>query len=119
MCVDYTDLNRAYPENSYSLPNIDKLVDNSAKYKLLTFMDAYSRYKQIPMFGTNRKNTVFMTEQANQQYNVTPLRLKNACARYPRMMNNAFREEIGETLEVYMDDTIVMFEQEEFYDKYV
>lgn len=27
MCIDYTDLNKAYPKNSYSLPSIDELVD--------------------------------------------------------------------------------------------
>ena len=49
MCVDYTDLNRACPKDAYPLPNIDMLVDNSANYKLLSFMDAYSGYNQIPM----------------------------------------------------------------------
>lgn len=27
MCVDYTDINHDYLENSYHLPNIDKLVE--------------------------------------------------------------------------------------------
>ena len=44
MCVDYTDLNRVIPKDAYPLPNIDKLVDNSSGYKLLSFMDAYSGY---------------------------------------------------------------------------
>ena len=44
MCIDYTDLNRACPKDAYPLPNIDKLVDNSAGFKLLLFMDAYSVY---------------------------------------------------------------------------
>jgi len=42
MCVDYTNLNRVCPKDAYPLPNIDKLVDNSSSYKLLSFMDAYS-----------------------------------------------------------------------------
>lgn len=29
MCVDYADLNKVCPKDSYPLPNIDKLVDNS------------------------------------------------------------------------------------------
>lgn len=51
MYVDYFDLNRACTKDSYSLPNIDKLVENSIGYKLLSFMNAYSWYKQIPIFG--------------------------------------------------------------------
>ncbi|CAJ2652108.1 unnamed protein product [Trifolium pratense] len=42
MCCDYTDLNRACPKDSYPLPCIDRLVDNSSGFKLLSFMDAYS-----------------------------------------------------------------------------
>ena len=30
MCVDFTDLNKACPKNSYSLPRIDQLVDSTA-----------------------------------------------------------------------------------------
>jgi hypothetical protein len=48
MCVDYTGLNRVCPKDAYLLPNIDKLVDNSSGYRLLSFMDAYSGYNQIP-----------------------------------------------------------------------
>ncbi|GAU10324.1 hypothetical protein TSUD_417530, partial [Trifolium subterraneum] len=37
MCVDYTDLNRACPKDAYPLPCIDRLVDNSSGFKLLSF----------------------------------------------------------------------------------
>ena len=40
MCVDFTDLNQAYPKDSFLLPRIDQLVDSTAGHKLLTFMDA-------------------------------------------------------------------------------
>ena len=46
MCVDFTDLNRAYPNDSYSLPRIDTLVDSTARHQLLSFMDAFSDYNQ-------------------------------------------------------------------------
>ena len=49
MCVDFTDLNRACPKDSYSLPRIDTLVDSMARHELLSFMDAFSRYNQIKM----------------------------------------------------------------------
>ena len=34
MCIDFTDLNRAYPKDSYLLPKIDKLVDSMAGHEL-------------------------------------------------------------------------------------
>ncbi|GAU10075.1 hypothetical protein TSUD_423040, partial [Trifolium subterraneum] len=112
MCVDYTDLNRACPKDAYPLPNIDKLVDNSSGFKLLSFMDAYSGYNQIKMAEIDKKKTAFMTETGNYYYNVMPFGLKNAGATYQRMMNKVFHNEIGDMLEVYIDDMIVKSEEE-------
>ncbi|PNX93533.1 hypothetical protein L195_g016687 [Trifolium pratense] len=112
MCVDYTDLNRAYSKDAYPLPNIEKLVDNSLGFKLLSFMDAYSGYNQIKMVEIDKKKTTFMTESSNYYYNVMSFGLKNACATYQRMMNKVFNNEIGDMLEVYMDDMIVKSEEE-------
>ena len=44
MCVDFIDLNKACPKDSFSLPRIGQLVDSTAGHKLLTFMDAFSGY---------------------------------------------------------------------------
>ena len=49
MCVDFTDLNKACPKDSFPLPRIDQLVDSTAGHKLLTFMDAFLGYKLIKM----------------------------------------------------------------------
>lgn len=49
-CIDFTDLNKACPKDSFPLPRIDKLVDSTAGHALLSFMDAYSGYNQIPMY---------------------------------------------------------------------
>ena len=62
MCIDYTDLNRAFPKDAYPLPNIDKLVDNSTGFKFLSFMVAYSGYNEIPMSKMDKKYTAFMTK---------------------------------------------------------
>lgn len=59
------------------------------------------------MFVPERKKMTFKNKQANYQYNGMPLILNNVCATYQRMINKAFWEENGETLEVYMDGMIV------------
>ena len=41
MCVDFTDLNKTYPKDSFPLPRIDQLMDSTAGHKLLTFMDTF------------------------------------------------------------------------------
>ncbi|KAK1563904.1 hypothetical protein Q3G72_034940 [Acer saccharum] len=44
VCIDFTDLNKACPKDSFPLPHIDMLVDATAGHELLSFMDAYSGY---------------------------------------------------------------------------
>jgi len=113
MCVDYIDLNRACPKDAYPLPNIDKLVDNSSGYKLLSFMDAYSCYNQIPMAEEDKQKTAFMTESWNYYFNVMPFDLWNVGATYQRMMNKVYDKKLlGDILKVYMDDMIIKSQQE-------
>jgi hypothetical protein len=42
MCVDFTDLNKACPKDSFPLPIIDMFVDSTTGHELLSFMDAFS-----------------------------------------------------------------------------
>ena len=48
-CVDFTDLNKACRKDSFPLQKIDQLVDTTSGHALLSFMDAYLGYNQIPM----------------------------------------------------------------------
>ena len=107
VCTDYTSLNKACPKDSYPMPSIDRLVDNSAGYQLLSFMDAYSGYNQIAMHPEDQEKTAFIADKANYCYTVMPFGLKNAGATYQRMMNKVFDDQIGKNVEVYIDDMIV------------
>jgi len=107
MCVDYTNLNKACPRDAYPLPNIDRLVDGAAGNKVLSFLDAYSGYNQIPMATANMHKTAFITDDANYFYRVMPFGLKNARATYQRLMNKVFSHLTGHCVEVYVDDMVV------------
>ena len=63
MCVDFTDLNRVCPKDSYPFPRIDNLVDSTTRHELLSFMDAFSSYNQIRMEETDQEKTSFVTSQ--------------------------------------------------------
>lgn len=41
--MDFTDLKKACPKDSYPLRRIDQLVDSTTGHRLLSFMDAFSR----------------------------------------------------------------------------
>lgn len=47
MRIDFTDLDKACPKDSYPLPKIDKLLDVTVGHALLSFIDAYSVHHQI------------------------------------------------------------------------
>ena len=44
LCINFTDINRACPKDSFPLPWIDLIVDATAGHELLSFMDAFSNY---------------------------------------------------------------------------
>ncbi|KAL5571672.1 hypothetical protein UlMin_021269 [Ulmus minor] len=107
VCVDFTDLNKACPKDSFPLPRIDQLVDATARHELLSFMDAYSGYNQIRMHQPDQEHTAFLTDQGLYCYKVMPFGLKNAGATYQRLVNKMFKQQIGKTMEVYVDDMLV------------
>nr|XP_016489773.1 PREDICTED: uncharacterized protein LOC107809627 [Nicotiana tabacum] len=65
MCVDFTDLNKACPKESFLLPHIDQLIDATAGHELLSFLHAYSGYNQILMEEKDQEKTTFITPPRN------------------------------------------------------
>jgi len=108
MSIDYINLNKAYPNDVYPLPIIDRLVDGVARNRILSFLDAYSRYNQIPMAPSDMIKIFFITEDANYFYIVMPFGLKNVGATYQRLMDKVFSHLIGKCIELYEDDMIVI-----------
>ncbi|XP_024015214.1 uncharacterized protein LOC112088924 [Eutrema salsugineum] len=107
ICVDFTDLNKACPKDSFPLPHIDRLVEATAGNELLSFMDAFSGYNQILMHPEDREKTSFITDRGIYCYKVMPFGLKNAGATYQRFVNRMFASQLGRTMEVYIDDMLV------------
>lgn len=107
MCVDFTDLNKACPKDSFSLPRIDQLVDSTAGHEVLSFMDAFSGYNQIRMAESDQEKTSFTIDRGLYCYTVMPFGLKNAGATYQRLVNKMFQTQIGRNMEVYVDDMLV------------
>ena len=107
MCVDFTDLNKACPKDSYPLLRVNVLVDSTARHQLLSFMDAFSGYNQIRMCEDDQEKTSFVTSQGLFCYKVMPFGLKNAGATYQRLMNKMFARQIGRNVQVYVDDMLV------------
>ena len=63
VCIDFTNLNKACPKDSYPLPKIDQLVNAIATYERMSFLDTYSGYNQIKMNKEDRIYTAFITKR--------------------------------------------------------
>ena len=113
MCVNFINLNKACPKDSYPLPRIDQLVDSIVGHKLLNFMDTFLSYNQIRMDKADQEKTPFITSQGLFCYKVMPFGLKNVGARYQRLINHIFCPQIGWNVEVYVDDMLVKSLDEE------
>ena len=107
VCVDYTDLNEACPKDSFPLPQIDQIVDASVGHGMLSFLDAFSSYHQIPMHPPDAKKTAFITPHGLYCYNVMPFGLKNVEVTNQRLVTKIFQPLIGRTMEVYIDDMLL------------
>ena len=112
MCVDFTDLNKACPKDSFPLPRIDQLVDSTAGHKLLSFMDTFFGYNQILMDKEDQEKTSFVTCQGLYYYKVMPFGLKNEKATYQRLVNRMFSHQIGKNVELYVDNMLVKSKDE-------
>ncbi|KAM1624039.1 hypothetical protein ACFX2K_022273 [Malus domestica] len=78
VCVDYTDLNKACPKDSYPIPLIDLLVNLTFGNQLLNFLDEYSGYNQIAGHKPDKEKTAFVIRRGTYCYKVMPFGLKNA-----------------------------------------
>ena len=111
--MDFTDLNKACPKDSYPLSRVNELVDSTARHQLLSFMDTFSGYNQIQMHEADQEKISFVTSQGLFYYKVMPFGLKNAGATYQRLMNKMFAQQIGRNAQVYVDNMLVTRRREE------
>ena len=78
-------------------------------------MDTFSGYNQIRMDEADQEKTSFVTSQGLFCYKVMPFKLKNVGATYQRLVNHMFRPQIGQNVEVYVDDILVKSQDEKIH----
>ncbi|XP_042404753.1 uncharacterized protein LOC121994944 [Zingiber officinale] len=107
VCIDFYDLNKAFPKDFYPLPRIDQLVDLTAGCKLICMLDVYQRYHQVSLARENQEKINFITADGIYCYNAMSFGLKNAEATYQRLMNKVFLRKINHNMEVYVDGILI------------
>ena len=107
VCMDFTNLNKAYPKDPLPMPRIDRLVDATVGHLRISFLNTIQRYHQIPLALKDQEKTAFVTPIGNYNYKVMPFGLKNAGSTYQRMMTKMFKPQLGKNIKVYIDDMVV------------
>ena len=78
----------------------------------MSFPDTFQGYHQIALAIKDQEKTTFISPKANYHYTMMPFGLKNARTTYQWMMTRMFRDKIGHTVGVYIDDMVVKSKQE-------
>ena len=107
VCVDYTDLNEACSKDNFPLQRIDQIVDAAAGHGIMSFLDAFFGYHQIPMHPPDAEKMAFITPHMLYYYDVMLFGLKNAWETYQRLVTKKFQSLLGNTMEAYIDDMLV------------
>ncbi|KAL0451446.1 UNVERIFIED_CONTAM: Pro-Pol polyprotein [Sesamum latifolium] len=111
MCIDFRDLNKAYPKDFYALPSTDQLVDSTSRCELLSMMGASQGYHKIMLAPEDHKKVSFITSDGTFCYVAMPFGLKNVGATYQRLVDKIFRPQIGRNMKVYMNDMLVKIKE--------
>jgi hypothetical protein len=111
MCIDYTSLNKAFPKDPFALSCIDQVINSIAGCDLLSFLDAYSGYHQIPLYQPDQIKTSFITPYGAYCYVTMSFGLNNARATYQRTMQRCLQGQIGRNVHAYVDDVVVKTKQ--------
>jgi hypothetical protein len=69
-------------QDLFPLPHIDQVVNSTAGFKTLYFLNAYSGYHQIAMCIADQLATSFITPFGAYYYQMMPFGLKNAGATF-------------------------------------
>ena len=107
MCIDYTNLNKACPKDPFPLSRIDQVIDSTAGCELLSFVDVYSGFHQVPLNPADQIKTSFITPYGAYCYLTMPFGLRNAGATYQRCMQKCLHTQIDKNVQVYVDDVVI------------
>ncbi|KAG9450298.1 hypothetical protein H6P81_010263 [Aristolochia fimbriata] len=67
-CVDFHDLNKAFPKDDFPLPITELMVDAMTGHEALSFMDGSSGYNKIRMDPKDEELTAFRTSKRVECY---------------------------------------------------
>ena len=105
LVVDFRMLNEVTVADVFPLPLIDTILNKHGHSRVFSVLDLKHGFYQVPLASADRSKTAFVTSSGLYQWRVMPMGLKNAPARFQRIMTELFRH--VQSASPYMDDLIV------------
>eukprot|EP00079_Xenopus_tropicalis_P032169 XP_017945940.1 PREDICTED: RNA-directed DNA polymerase homolog [Xenopus tropicalis] len=106
-CIDYRGLNKITVKNRYPLPLISELFDRVKGATIFSKLDLRGAYNLIRIREGDEWKTAFNTRDGHYEYLVMPFGLCNAPAVFQELVNDIFRDLLGRTVVVYLDDILI------------
>ena len=99
VCIDFMDLSRASPKDSFPLPHINQIVSAMVGHKLLSFLDAFSRYNQILMHPIDEEKMSFISKRNTYCYKRMPFEMRSqfSKANQQKVLINACKDMLVES----------------------
>jgi hypothetical protein len=94
-------------KDPFGLPWIDQDVVSTPGCSLLSFLDCYSRYHQIPLKEEDQIKTSFITPIGAFCYTTMPFGLKSAGATYQQDIERCLHSNLGCNTEAYVADVVI------------
>jgi Reverse transcriptase (RNA-dependent DNA polymerase). len=111
-CVDYRILNECTKNLVFPIPNMETILESLSGVEYISIIDLKSGYHQIKLSVRARKLASNITTAGIFMYKCLSFGLKNAPAFFQRTMNFIFRDLIGKSVLIYIDDIIIYSKSE-------
>jgi len=107
VCIDYRRLNDITIKDSYPLPLILDIRDQTQGSDWFTKLDLRGAYNLIRMTIGEEWKTAFRTAEGLYEFLVMPFGLSNAPGTFQRLVNHVLNEFLGVFCVVYLDDILI------------
>jgi hypothetical protein len=77
VCMEFRNLNKAYPNDNFPMLFIDQILDECAGSEIFSFMDGFSGYNQIQIKPKDQHKMAFICPWGTFAYRKIPFSLKN------------------------------------------
>ncbi len=110
-CIDFRGLNAVTYADPYSVPFAEDLLRGVAGCPFISKMDLCAGFHQIPIDPSSRPLTAFWHNNRLLQYRTMPFGLRNATAKFQRVMDHELRAARCSSFAAAFVDDIIVYTQ--------